>query len=118
LTESEVEPDNLRRVSTFERLRERLDRGEKIAIRKGDQIGNMGLSGNILSNTSNRMIYPHLHIEINNGEVDPMAVIPPLRDQWPTIRELHLTHALYRDWLRLDHNWRWYRKFYENTLRP
>ena len=55
--------------------------------------------------------------EIEDGKIDPMAVIQELREMWPHVRDLHLTDPAYANWLRRGYNWAWYGKIYDNGPR-
>ena len=88
-------------------------KGNNPKVRKGDLIANIGLSGNVtLNSTRSEMIYPHIHLEINDGKIDPLKVIETIGSRWFEIKDHHLNHPFYRDWLKRPHNWSWYSKFY------
>ncbi len=119
LTGEELNPSYLRERSLYDRLLAAVRRGETPRVKKGEQIAQVGLSGNVTLNSARpEMIYPHIHLEINDGRVDPMQVIEGIGSRWFEIRDHHLNHPFYRNWLKQDHNWSWYSKFYPSGALP
>lgn len=117
LTAEDLELDNLREHSYFDRAMDSIRRGNQPKVRKGDVIANMGLSGNVTLNSARpEMIYPHIHLEINDGRIDPMHVIDGIGSRWFEIRDHHLSHPFYSNWLKQSHNWNWYGKFYPSGV--
>jgi len=115
LTDDDMKESNLRAKSTFNRLLTAIRNGSNPKVRKGDLIANIGMSGNVtLNSTRSEMIYPHIHLEINDGKIDPLKVIETIGSRWFEIKDHHLNHPFYRDWLQRPHNWSWYSKFYPN----
>ncbi len=113
LSQSDLDLDNLRAASLFDRATRAIRQGNLPKVRKGDVIANVGLSGNVTQNSARpEMIYPHIHLEINDGRIDPMQVIEGIGSRWFEIRDHHLNHPFYRNWLTQSHNWSWYSKFY------
>ncbi len=119
LKPEELDPIYIRDHSRFETLLNSIRKGSKPKVRKGGQIANIGLSGNVTLNSSSpEMIYPHVHLEINDGRIDPMQVIQGIGAKWFKIRDHHLNHPFYRNWLKQSHNWSWYSKFYPSGAVP
>ncbi|GJL83434.1 MAG: hypothetical protein DHS20C01_30680 [marine bacterium B5-7] len=113
LSEEELSREYLRKHSPFGRIRSELAAGRTVKVRKGDTIANVGLSGNVTLNSArHEMIYPHIHLEVNDGRIDPMQVIEGIGSRWPEIREHHLRDPFYSKWLKQSNNWNWYSKFY------
>ncbi len=113
LTEADLDLEKLRATSPFDRAMSAIRQGNRPKVRKGDVIANIGLSGNVTQNSARpEMIYPHVHLEINDGRIDPMQVIEGIGSRWFEIRDHHLNHPFYRSWLSQSHNWSWYSKFY------
>jgi len=116
LTDEDLDLSRLREASLFDRALRALRRGETPTVRKGDPIANVGVSGNVTQNSARpEMIYPHIHLEINGGRIDPMQVIDGIGSRWFEIRDHHLSNPFYRNWLKQSHNWNWYGKFYRSA---
>jgi hypothetical protein len=113
LTDRDLDLSYLRENSAFDRAMTSIRQGKNPIVRKGEQIANIGLSGNVTQNSARpEMIYPHVHLEVNDGRIDPMQVIEGIGTRWYEIRDHHLNHPFYRNWLKQSHNWSWYSKFY------
>ena len=109
----------LREHSLFNQALRAVRDGKSLKVRKGEPIANMGKSGNVTLNSARpEMIYPHIHLEINDGRIDPMQVIEGIGSRWFEIRDYHLNHPFYRNWLKQSHNWSWYSKFYPSGAIP
>lgn len=119
LTDQDLDLNYLRENSPFDRLLADVRKGNAPKVRKGDVIANVGMSGNVTQNSARpEMIYPHIHLEINDGRIDPMQVIEGIGSRWYEIRDHHLNHPFYRNWLKQSHNWSWYSKFYPSGAIP
>ncbi|KAA3632278.1 MAG: M23 family peptidase [Proteobacteria bacterium] len=119
LTEPDLDLAYLRENSAFERILAAVRKGGNPRVRKGEIIANIGMSGNVTLNSARpEMIYPHIHLEINGGRIDPMQVIEGIGSRWYEIRDHHLNHPFYRHWLKQSHNWSWYSKFYPSGAVP
>ncbi|MFT5111303.1 MAG: hypothetical protein ACI8P9_000617 [Parasphingorhabdus sp.] len=119
LTAKDLSITELRESALFNRALREIRAGKSLNVRKGESIANMGKSGNVTLNSARpEMIYPHIHLEINDGRIDPMQVIEGIGSRWFEIRDHHLNHPFYRNWLKQAHNWSWYSKFYPNGAVP
>lgn len=119
LSDDELDLNYLREKSTFDQILASIRSGNAPRVRRGDSIANVGLSGNVTLNSARpEMIYPHIHLEINGGRIDPMQVIEEIGSRWYEIRDHHLNHPFYRNWLKQEHNWSWYSKFYPSGAIP
>jgi murein DD-endopeptidase MepM/ murein hydrolase activator NlpD len=119
LSDEELDLGYLRENSRFDQILAAIRNGNNPRVRRGDVIANVGLSGNVTLNSARpEMIYPHIHLEINDGKIDPMQVIEGIGSRWFEIRDHHLNHPFYRNWLKQDHNWSWYSKFYPSGAIP
>ena len=109
----ELKLSYLRANNAFDQMLTAVRKGRNPKVRKGDVIANIGLSGNVTLNSArSEMIYPHIHLEINDGRIDPMKVIEHIGSRWFEIKDNHLNHPFYRNWLKQPSNWSWYSKFY------
>ncbi len=103
LAPEELDRRYLEKRSIFYQIKERFDRGEKVMIRKGDMIGNMGRSGNVLDNNENPMMkQTHLHFEM---EIDPVLAVKELRERIIPIIKNQLNDRGYNDYIRKNQAW-------------
>ncbi|MFT5098480.1 MAG: murein DD-endopeptidase MepM/ murein hydrolase activator NlpD [Planctomycetaceae bacterium] len=119
LTEKDLDLNTLRENSRFDRILAAIRKGNNPEVRRGALIGNIGLSGNVTQNSARpEMIYPHIHLEVNGGRIDPMKVIEGIGSRWFEIRDHHLNNPFYRNWLTKGQNWNWYNKLYPSKAMP
>jgi len=101
LTPEELDKKYLEKHSIFYQIKERFDRGEKVIVRKGDIIGNMGRSGNVLDNNENPIMkQTHLHFEM---EIDPVLAVKEMREMIIPIIKNQLNDRVYNDYIRRNY---------------